>query len=53
MDGAAEDFDRAARAVKDEGKRLTQDGKALIETASRRITLSLPGNVKLDVPENS
>jgi OmpA-OmpF porin, OOP family len=31
----------------------TRDGKAIIETMSRMVSVSLPGDVKLDVPENS
>jgi outer membrane protein OmpA-like peptidoglycan-associated protein len=53
MERAGENLDRAGRAVKDAGNRLTEDGKALVEAVSRKVSLSLPGNVKLDVPENS
>jgi outer membrane protein OmpA-like peptidoglycan-associated protein len=45
--------ERATKEISDAGRKLTADGKALIETASRKVTLSLPGNIKLDVPENS
>jgi hypothetical protein len=37
----------------DSGKTRTFDGKSLVETISKMVTLTLPGNVKLDVPENS
>lgn len=52
-DTVAEKVDRAAQAARDTGKRLTEDGKALVETARRKIALALPGDVKIDVPENS
>jgi outer membrane protein OmpA-like peptidoglycan-associated protein len=44
---------RAGEKVADAGKRLTAEGKALVETVSRQVSLSLPGGIKLDVPENS
>jgi outer membrane protein OmpA-like peptidoglycan-associated protein len=46
-------LERANQAVRDAGKQLASDGRALIETASQRVPLTLPGNIKLDVPENS
>jgi outer membrane protein OmpA-like peptidoglycan-associated protein len=52
-DAARQATERATQGVSDAGKRLTEDGKALIETVSRKVSLSLPGNVKIDVPENS
>jgi outer membrane protein OmpA-like peptidoglycan-associated protein len=52
-DAARKVTERAAQATRDAGKVLTEDGKALIETASQRVSLSLPGNIKLDVPEHS
>jgi outer membrane protein OmpA-like peptidoglycan-associated protein len=53
VDAARKATERATQGVQDAGQLLTQDGKALIETASHRVSLSLPGNIKLDVPENS
>jgi outer membrane protein OmpA-like peptidoglycan-associated protein len=44
---------RVAQGLSDAGKAVTTEGKALIETAGRMIPLSLPGNITLDVPENS
>ncbi len=52
-ENASERLDQATRSVKDTGKRLTEDGKALIETVSQKVSLTLPGNIKLDVPEKS
>jgi outer membrane protein OmpA-like peptidoglycan-associated protein len=52
-DAARKATERASQGVRDAGKRLTEDGKALIETTSQRVSLSLPGDVKIDVPENS
>jgi outer membrane protein OmpA-like peptidoglycan-associated protein len=47
----------AGKAVRDAGgsaaATLTKDGKVLIETASKMVPLTLPGNVSLEVPENS
>jgi outer membrane protein OmpA-like peptidoglycan-associated protein len=53
VEAARKATERATQGVQDAGQLLTQDGKALIETASHRVSLSLPGNIKLDVPENS
>jgi outer membrane protein OmpA-like peptidoglycan-associated protein len=50
---ATEKLERATREAKDAGKRLMEDGKAVIETVSKRVSLTLPGNIKIDVPENS
>jgi outer membrane protein OmpA-like peptidoglycan-associated protein len=44
---------RATPGTDDAGKPRTEDGRALIETTSQRVSLSLPGNIKLDVPANS
>jgi OmpA-OmpF porin, OOP family len=44
---------RTTREIGDAGRKLTADGKTVIETVVRKVTLSLPGNIKLDVPENS
>jgi len=52
-DRAPERIERATPVVKDAGPPRTEDGKALIETTSQRVSLSLPGNVKLDVPDHS
>jgi OmpA-OmpF porin, OOP family len=52
-DAASRGLERATRTAEDTGRRLANDGKALIETASHRVSLSLPGNIKLDVPEDS
>jgi outer membrane protein OmpA-like peptidoglycan-associated protein len=52
-DSARSASNRATQGLSDAGKALTTDGKALVETASRMVPLSLPGNIKLDVPENS
>jgi outer membrane protein OmpA-like peptidoglycan-associated protein len=52
-DAARNAVERTSEGVKDTGKRLTDGGKALIETASRRVSVSLPGNIKIDVPEHS
>jgi outer membrane protein OmpA-like peptidoglycan-associated protein len=52
-DAARKAAEPAAQGIADAGKHLTEDGKTLIETASRKVSLSLPGNIKLDVPENS
>ena len=52
-DRAEPNPDRVTPAIKDASKTLTRDGKTLVETASKMVSLSLPGNVKLDVPENS
>jgi outer membrane protein OmpA-like peptidoglycan-associated protein len=53
VDAVRNATERAAEGIKDAGKRLAADGKALIETASQQVSLSLPGNIKLNVPENS
>jgi outer membrane protein OmpA-like peptidoglycan-associated protein len=53
LDTAGNVNERATRRIGEAGKALTEDGKTLIETASRRVSLVLPGNIKLDVPENS
>jgi len=52
-DAARKVTERATQGTRDAGRLLTEDGKALIETASHRVSLSLPGNIKFDVPENS
>jgi outer membrane protein OmpA-like peptidoglycan-associated protein len=50
---ATEKLDQAKQALNDAGKRLSQEGRELTETVSRKIALALPGNFKLDVPEKS
>jgi len=50
---ATPNLDRITPAIKDATTTLTRDGKALVETTAKMVALSLPGNVKLDVPENS
>jgi OmpA-OmpF porin, OOP family len=40
-------------ANKDAANSLTDDAKPLVETAGKNVTLSLPGDAKLEVPENS
>jgi outer membrane protein OmpA-like peptidoglycan-associated protein len=52
-DRAPERVERATPVVKDAGPPRTEDGRALVETTSQRVSLSLPGNVKLDVPDHS
>ena len=42
-----------ARPIQDPAPLQTRDGKALIETTGKMVPLTLPGNVKLDVPEKS
>lgn len=45
-----------AKSVADadkDAKPLTKDGKPLVETASKLVTLSLPGDAKLEVPGDS
>jgi outer membrane protein OmpA-like peptidoglycan-associated protein len=49
----ARNIERVTQGVKDASRTITQDGRALVETARRMVSLSLPGNVKIDVPENS
>jgi outer membrane protein OmpA-like peptidoglycan-associated protein len=42
-----------ARPIADPAPLQTRDGKALIETTSKLVPVSLPGNVQLEVPEKS
>ncbi len=42
-----------AAPTKDTAKSLTSDGMPLVETAGKMVTLSLPGDAKLEVPDNS
>jgi outer membrane protein OmpA-like peptidoglycan-associated protein len=53
VDAVRNATERAAGGIKDAGKRLAADGRALVETASQQVSLSLPGDIKLNVPENS
>jgi outer membrane protein OmpA-like peptidoglycan-associated protein len=52
-DETPRDLERVKQGVKDTSRAITQDGRALVETARRMVSLSLPGNLKIDVPENS
>ncbi len=45
--------DRVAPPIKGASDAITRDGKSLVATASKMVPLSLPGNVTLEVPENS
>jgi len=47
------DADRASDTISSAKSALTANGKSLVETVSKMVSVSLPGNVKLDVPENS
>jgi outer membrane protein OmpA-like peptidoglycan-associated protein len=44
---------QATQAVKDTGKMVDSAGRTLVETSKKLVPLTLPGNIKLDVPENS
>jgi outer membrane protein OmpA-like peptidoglycan-associated protein len=52
-DRVAQGTAKVAGAIKDAGRAITQEGKKLVETAGKMIAMALPGNTKLDVPENS
>jgi outer membrane protein OmpA-like peptidoglycan-associated protein len=43
----------ATQVVKDSGRLVDSAGRTLVETSKKFISLNLPGNIKLDVPENS
>jgi outer membrane protein OmpA-like peptidoglycan-associated protein len=46
-------LERARQEIKDASKAVTRDGRALVETTRRMLSMSLPGNLKIDVPQNS
>ncbi len=46
-------IERISQNVADAGKTLTTDGKALVETTRKLVSMTLPGNLKIDVPESS
>jgi outer membrane protein OmpA-like peptidoglycan-associated protein len=50
---AGRNLERVGQGIKDAGKAVTREGRELIETTRRMIPLSLPGNLKIDVPDNS
>jgi OmpA-OmpF porin, OOP family len=52
-DTAGKNIERISQNVAETGKTLTTDGKALLETTKKLVSISLPGNVKIDVPESS
>jgi outer membrane protein OmpA-like peptidoglycan-associated protein len=53
LDAGKNTIDRAAQSVKDTGRALTDQGKTLVETSMKLVPTTLPGNVKIDLPENS
>ncbi len=52
-DTSDKNIERISQNVADTGKTLTTDGKALVETTRKLVSISLPGNLKIDVPANS
>ena len=52
-DTAGKNIERSSENVADAGKTVTTDGKALVETTRKLVSMTLPGNLKIDVPENS
>jgi outer membrane protein OmpA-like peptidoglycan-associated protein len=52
-DTARKNLEQVSQGVRDTRKTLTEDGRAVVETARRMVSLSLPGNVKIDLPEGS
>ena len=52
-DTSVKNTERISQNVANTGKTLTTDGKALVETTRKLVSISLPGNLKIDVPANS
>jgi outer membrane protein OmpA-like peptidoglycan-associated protein len=52
-DAARKNVERVSEGIKDTRNTLTEGGRAIVETAKRMVSVTLPGNLMIELPETS